>query len=723
MLTAFGKLQNQINSLIGGSIYQGVWNASTNTPTLTSSVGTDGYYYIVNVAGSTNLNGITDWKIGDWAIFHGGTWQKVDNTDAVSSVNGFTGAVSLTTSNIPEGPTNFYYTDARSRSALSFTAGSGAYNSTTGVITIPTNTSQLTNGANYITLASLSGTAPIQYNNTTGAISITQSTDSSDGYLSSTDWTTFNNKLSSLSGAVLTTTNQNVGGIKTFTDLTDFSASGIRIGLQGWVTPNQVYSEGTGNFYVNLSGAGHTIIGNSGKNVGIGIISPATKFDVVDSSNTFAAKIQGSGGSNFVAIGTTGGVTNGVPSINAYTANFAATTNLSLQPNGGNVGIGTASPATKLYVKSTENANWTTTFENGSTNGHQVYTCYNNGTERYGIYISGGANNANSYDLLVGSNRLVVSGTGNVGIGTSNPSNTAGFQKQLQIEGAYPALTLNNTTDPGKWTLGAGGAGGLGIWNNTTNTYPLYIPSSNNILIGTTTDAGYKLDVNGTGRFSGSFGDLIRLEGTSTGNNTNYYSAKNGSGDVMQIGIANAGYTNGSYPAIVARGAYLYSPRDLGIIAENGYPILFQTGAAERMRITSGGNVGIGTPSPSFQLQLSNDSAAKPGSPLWTVSSDIRIKENVRPYTDGIDKLMQINPVYYDYNGKAGFSITKDNIGIIAQEMQEVLPNTIKTFNAKLNEEDEEETELLSFNANELIYVLINSVKELKAEIEILKQK
>jgi len=84
---------------------------------------------------------------------------------------------------------------------------------------------------------------------------------------------------------------------------------------------------------------------------------------------------------------------------------------------------------------------------------------------------------------------------------------------------------------------------------------------------------------------------------------------------------------------------------------------------------------------------------------------------------------MQVNPVYYDYNGKAGFSITKDNVGIIAQEMQEVLPNTIKTFKAKLNDDDEEETELLSFNANEIIYVLINSVKELKAEIEILKNK
>ena len=87
-------------TIIGGLSYQGGWNASTNTPTLTSSVGTNGYYYVVTTAGSTNLNGITDWQIGDWAIFNGATWQKIDQTNTVSSVNGYTGAVSLTYSDV-----------------------------------------------------------------------------------------------------------------------------------------------------------------------------------------------------------------------------------------------------------------------------------------------------------------------------------------------------------------------------------------------------------------------------------------------------------------------------------------------------------------------------------------------------------------------------------------------------------------------------------------------
>ena len=92
-------------AVLGALSYQGTWNASTNTPTLTSSTGTKGYYYVVSVAGSTNLDGITDWLVGDWAVYNGSVWQKVDNTETVTSVNGQTGAVVLTASSVGAVPT------------------------------------------------------------------------------------------------------------------------------------------------------------------------------------------------------------------------------------------------------------------------------------------------------------------------------------------------------------------------------------------------------------------------------------------------------------------------------------------------------------------------------------------------------------------------------------------------------------------------------------------
>lgn len=60
-----------------GLTSQGVWNAATNTPTLSSGSGTNGFFYVVTVSGSTNLDGITTWNSGDWALFGGGHWTRV----------------------------------------------------------------------------------------------------------------------------------------------------------------------------------------------------------------------------------------------------------------------------------------------------------------------------------------------------------------------------------------------------------------------------------------------------------------------------------------------------------------------------------------------------------------------------------------------------------------------------------------------------------------------
>ena len=89
-----------------GLSFQGTWNAATNSPTLASGTGTQGHYYITNVAGTTNLDGITDWAVGDWAVFSGAVWQKLDQSNTVVSVNGQTGVVVLTAANVGAPQTN-----------------------------------------------------------------------------------------------------------------------------------------------------------------------------------------------------------------------------------------------------------------------------------------------------------------------------------------------------------------------------------------------------------------------------------------------------------------------------------------------------------------------------------------------------------------------------------------------------------------------------------------
>jgi hypothetical protein len=88
-------------SVTGAVVYQGVWNASTNTPTLASGVGTKGNYYKVSVSGTTAVDGLSQWNAGDVIIFDGSTWDKIDGlASEVISVAGRVGAVTLSASDI-----------------------------------------------------------------------------------------------------------------------------------------------------------------------------------------------------------------------------------------------------------------------------------------------------------------------------------------------------------------------------------------------------------------------------------------------------------------------------------------------------------------------------------------------------------------------------------------------------------------------------------------------
>lgn len=182
-LDATSSVQTQINSKINSSLiganngvasldgggkvpvsqlpnsvmtYEGVWNASTNTPTLADGTGNTGQVYRVSVAGTQNLgSGSIVFDVGDYAIYNAsGVWEKSDTTDAVASVNGQTGVVTLTTTNISEG-TNLYYTDERAQdsvgniltdsSSVDFTYNDGANTITAAVLPAGVDHNQLLN--------------------------------------------------------------------------------------------------------------------------------------------------------------------------------------------------------------------------------------------------------------------------------------------------------------------------------------------------------------------------------------------------------------------------------------------------------------------------------------------------------------------------------------------------------------------------------------------------
>ena len=130
----------------------GVITIPTNTNQLTNGANFATTSYVDSaVQGKDNTDEITEGSTN--LYFTNARARSAVSASGSLSYNSSTGVFSYTTpstSGISEG-TNLYYTDARARAAVSFTAGSGAYNSSTGVITIPTNTNQLTNGAGFIT--------------------------------------------------------------------------------------------------------------------------------------------------------------------------------------------------------------------------------------------------------------------------------------------------------------------------------------------------------------------------------------------------------------------------------------------------------------------------------------------------------------------------------------------------------------------------------------------
>ena len=148
-VNAQGQITGITTIASGSNTYQGTWNASTNSPTLTSSVGTNGYYYVVSVAGTTTLNGISLWSVGDWVVFNGSVWQKVNGSSSEAftaiTVTGLTGYMYANgTSQVTSSTT--IPTSALSGVLATTNGGTGLSSFTSGGAVYATSTSALTTG-------------------------------------------------------------------------------------------------------------------------------------------------------------------------------------------------------------------------------------------------------------------------------------------------------------------------------------------------------------------------------------------------------------------------------------------------------------------------------------------------------------------------------------------------------------------------------------------------
>ncbi|HEY8936018.1 MAG TPA: tail fiber domain-containing protein [Cyclobacteriaceae bacterium] len=294
------------------------------------------------------------------------------------------------------------------------------------------------------------------------------------------------------------------------------------------------------------------------------------------------------------------------------------------------------------------------------------------------------------------------------------------------------SLTGNSGTTPGTNFIG------------TTDDKDLVFKTNGTENMRIISGAGIELDA-GTGSGT-TAGDAISASGTYANylefNIQNLSSANLASSDIVatadngtastfyvDLGINSSGYFNGNSNILNGPNlAYLYANADDFKIG-NGTPnkaLVFFTNPSggvlntntangyERMRIDPAGYVGIGKNNPSHLLHLGSDDAAKPGTNTWTVASDRRLKKEIKPFTDGLDIISKVNPVWFKYNGKGGLPDDgKYYAGIIAQEIKEIAPYMIDTFTDK-----ETNTEYFNYNGNAMTYLLVNAVKEQQGMIQ-----
>ena len=362
-------------------------------------VATEGDYSLTQLSDVT----LTSPSNGQVLKYNGTAWINGSESGLVSSVFGRTGAVvatsgDYTTTQVSEG-TNLYYTDTRARQSNSFVAGSGAYNSTTGVFTIPTNNNQITNGAGYITLTNLSSTTPLSYNNTTGVFTLSQASASANGFLASGDFNTFNNKQGALT---LTTTG--TSGAATLVGNTLNIPQYIG-GITGTGTTNTLpkFTGTTAIGNSNITDSGTLISLGSDTNISSGALgigtSALTGYSINIAKNiTGATTSYGIRSQGIVQSDVTTLVASYASILNSAAATFTLSDYVHYRSMQGT--IGASSVITNQYSYYADSS------MTGATNNYAFYSGIASGANRWNLYMQGTAANYLAGVLNIGSTSL-----------------------------------------------------------------------------------------------------------------------------------------------------------------------------------------------------------------------------------------------------------------------------------------------------------------------------
>jgi len=192
------------------------------------------------------------------------------------------------------------------------------------------------------------------------------------------------------------------------------------------------------------------------------------------------------------------------------------------------------------------------------------------------------------------------------------------------------------------------------------------------------------------------------------------------------------GYTGAGSSVMFHRGTSPFL-----IQATEAANIYFRTASTNRVAITSTGRVGIGTTAPAGNTLLDVKGAIGYNGTLVN-TSDKRLKTNEEKFAYGLNEILSLSPIYYNYTGKAGTNAEDTHVGIYAQDLRKVAPKLVSEFTYEEVEIDVVEDEIgmevtekvkkspetyLNINESSIKYMLINAVKEQQALIDLQNKK
>jgi hypothetical protein len=118
-------------------------------------------------------------------------------------------------------------------------------------------------------------------------------------------------------------------------------------------------------------------------------------------------------------------------------------------------------------------------------------------------------------------------------------------------------------------------------------------------------------------------------------------------------------------------------------------------------------------------IRISGSLAEKAGGGSWSAPSDERIKKDVSALKLGLAELKSVRPVTFKYNGLGGSDDNgREYVGVIAQELEKILPNMVSSRKGKLRKGDDQETDIKIVDPSAFTYLLVNAVKEQQRIIE-----